>query len=102
MLGVAGIPAFVMLVSMAFFVPESPRYLVQTGKSSAARSVLRKLRGQDADVDTELREIESTVAEQLSLREQFRLLCTPSISLMLLYGCSLQAFQQLTGVNTAM
>lgn len=99
MLGVAAIPGAVLAVGM-LSVPQTPRWLVQHGRSDAARGVLERLRSGDehADVDAELRDIEqATEAERGST---LRDLLTPRIRPLLVVGIGLAAFQQLVGVNT--
>ena len=55
MLGLAGLPSFVMFVGL-IFMPESPRWLVFKGKENKARSVLAKVR-QRHEVEAELKTI---------------------------------------------
>lgn len=55
MLGLAGIPSFIMFVGF-LFMPESPRWLVFKGKTDKARLVLGKVR-QLHEVEPELKMI---------------------------------------------
>ena len=55
MLGLAGVPSFIMFVGF-LFMPESPRWLVFRGKTEKARGVLGKVR-QPHEVDGELKSI---------------------------------------------
>ena len=61
------VPAFLLLVGM-FFLPESPRYLVETQRHDQAMTVLRKLHfnGTNHDwVNAEYHEVKATIeAEQ--------------------------------------
>ncbi len=61
MLGLAAIPSVVLFVAF-FFLPESPRWLVGRGRSEAARAVLRRVRGGEAEqVEEELRQIQENL-----------------------------------------
>ncbi|XP_024013749.1 monosaccharide-sensing protein 3 isoform X2 [Eutrema salsugineum] len=53
MLGVLSIPSIIYFVLAAFFLPESPRWLVSKGRMDEARQVLQRLRGRE-DVSGEL------------------------------------------------
>jgi len=67
MLGLAGIPSIIQFVGF-FFLPESPRWLVDKGKIEAARSALIKIR-ETEDVETELNQIRQSVEEESSQRQ---------------------------------
>lgn len=55
-LGLAAAPAFIIVVG-AFCITDSPSSLVVRGKLDAARAALRRVRGPDADVDAELKDV---------------------------------------------
>lgn len=102
----------IALSLLVFLIPESPRYLVQAGKSEQARAVLRKLRpgtivgkhsatGEPVSaVDLEVADIEEEVAfyKTHETGTYFDLL-KPDMWLRTSIGICLQFFQQLTGVN---
>ena len=81
------------------FIPFSPRWLVQVGRSDDARSILHKLRSEQR-AETELHEIEVSLASALRqtspvFKEMFTRRYLPRTML----GVFLMAFQQLTGVS---
>jgi sugar porter (SP) family MFS transporter len=96
MLGIAAVPGLALLVGM-FFVPYSPRWLVEQDRSEDAQRVLRRTRPAD-EVDGEVADIEDVVSQQrqVSLREMFTGRARPLIVI----GLGLAIFQQLVGVNT--
>ena len=116
MFGLSAVPAALQLVGFAL-MPESPRSLVARGRGEAARSVLRRIRGEGAHVDAELATIQSDFAFQEALRQSSlaggdgdggrcgnsvlaRAVRDPPVRRALATGCCLQLFQQLSGVNT--
>lgn len=93
------IPAGVFFAAL-LFIPESPRFLVASGKKEAALSVLIKLLGTDAAKE-KLNEIDASLAKD---RHQPRLsdLVDPStgkLRKILWVGIGLASFQQLVGIN---
>jgi SP family galactose:H+ symporter-like MFS transporter len=97
MFGVAVVPAVIFAGGM-YFLPESPRWLVKSGRRQEAQAVLSRIRGGD-DVEEELREIETTLAVA---EERGRLadVLEPSLRPALIVGLGLAIFQQVTGINT--
>jgi hypothetical protein len=95
MFGAALVPSVAFFLAL-LFVPESPRYLVETGREEEAFRVLARVSGA-ASARPELDEIKETVAEESgSLRELFeRRLRRP-----LLIAVALAILQQITGINT--
>ncbi|KAF8703302.1 hypothetical protein HU200_032097 [Digitaria exilis] len=59
-LGLAGAPAVVLFVG-ALFLTDTPSSLVMRGHADRARAALLRVRGPDADVDAELRDIAKAV-----------------------------------------
>eukprot|EP00111_Clytia_hemisphaerica_P022517 TCONS_00066211-protein len=102
MLGVGAIPGFIMFVGM-FFLPESPRWLLINGQREKARDVFIKLRG-DSNVDEELDHISQSIenAQDSFMDTLKKVGQSTGVKRALLVGCGLQAFQQLSAINTVM
>lgn len=95
-----------ILTCGVWFLPESPRWLIEIGKEQAGRSVLTRLRlNRDATnnqlVEHELNQIHESVAcEQRSVVHSWRQLITSrQWRYRILLACGLQAFTQLSGTN---
>ena len=97
MFAVMGLPAFLFLVSL-FFVPESPRWLVQMNMDSEAFRILSRINGQER-ARLELDDIRNSVmAEKGTYREVFSSRMKPVLWL----GVLLAVFSQVTGINSIM
>lgn len=95
-----------ILTCGAWFVPESPRWLIEVGKKQAGRSVLTRLHlNRDATnnqlVEHELNQIHESVShERRSVnRSWHQLLTSRHWRYQVLLACGLQAFTQLSGAN---
>jgi sugar porter (SP) family MFS transporter len=97
MLGLAGVPAAIMLVGL-WFQDESPRWLVVHGRAAEARAVLARTRDSD-DVQREIAEIHRA-NEARSTCGILDLLRTPWLRRGMLLAAMLAIFQQLVGINT--
>lgn len=84
-------------------LPETPRYLVKSGKHDKALRALAQLRRLPTDhpsIVHELDEIEANHEFELNLGKASYLDCFKgNVGKRLLTGCLLQILQQLTGVN---
>jgi sugar porter (SP) family MFS transporter len=95
MFAVAVIPGAVLAIGM-YFMPFSPRWLVEKGRRDEARDVLGRYRDSDDEVDEEVREIEEIARTEFSLRE----LTGRAVRRMMIVGIALAIFQQIVGINT--
>lgn len=89
-----------------FFIPESPRWLVMKNRIDDARLVLLKTIENEGEVEERLAEIQKAAghgnAEQYQEKAVWRELLHPSpgVLRMLITGCGIQCFQQITGIDT--
>jgi sugar porter (SP) family MFS transporter len=95
MFGVAAIPGAALAIGM-YFMPFSPRWLVEKGRDDDAREVLERYRFDEDDVDDEIDEIKDVAEKEFSLRE----LLGKGVRRMLIVGVALAVFQQIVGINT--
>jgi sugar porter (SP) family MFS transporter len=94
MLGLGAVPATILLLGVAF-LPESPRWLLISGKEDAARAMLERIRPLD-QVGLEMDEIRSVSAmPQGSWRDLFQPWVRPAI----VVGTGIAMFSQVTGNN---
>jgi MFS transporter, SP family, arabinose:H+ symporter len=95
MLGAEAVPAAAFLV-MLFFVPESPRWLVEQGEFTKAETVLSRISGATAARDKIL-EIKSVIeTENGSILQLFE----PRWRRALLIGVALSVAGQVSGINS--
>lgn len=105
-LGLQCLPAIILIVGL-FWLPESPRWLVQHGKYEEAHSVIRKLHEDTIGIDnTEFYEKEFNQIKQqidyereVTIKSFWKLFTVASNRKRLLLGILLQVFLQTTGVN---
>lgn len=98
MLGVSLVPSTLYFI-LLFFVPSSPRWLVQVNKDEQAKKVLSKINGSD-EAEIVYKEIKSNIEnriheEKASLREVF----SKKMKVVLIIGFGMAFFQQITGIN---
>jgi sugar porter (SP) family MFS transporter len=98
MLGLAAVPALILLVGM-LFMPETPRYLVHTGEEDTAREVLEELPGDERPQDRieEIQEVEQEEDTGTGLGALWR---AKWVRPALIVACGLAIFQQFVGINT--
>ncbi|KAL6106290.1 slc2a13 [Pungitius sinensis] len=107
MLGLSVLPAALQFVGF-LFLPESPRWLLQKGRSQEARRALSRIRG-GRSVGEEYDSIRASIEEEEEGKEAggggliiLRIFGHGPTRRALVVGCGLQMFQQLAGINTVM
>jgi sugar porter (SP) family MFS transporter len=95
MLGLGALPGAALAIGM-FFQPFSPRWLIENEREDEARSVLRRARGKDEDIDAEIDEIKQAAGRAGGLREVW----SPRVRPLVAVGVALAVAQQIVGVNT--
>ncbi|MFF5206938.1 sugar porter family MFS transporter [Streptosporangium sp. NPDC000396] len=98
MLGACLLPAVLYLI-FASIIPESPRFLIASGKIAEARKVLREVEGDEADLDARVAEIDALLHSER--RPRLRDLRGPRFGLLPIVwtGILLSVFQQFVGIN---
>jgi sugar porter (SP) family MFS transporter len=95
MFALAVVPGAALAIGM-YFMPFSPRWLIDKGREDEAREVLERYRFEEDDVDEEIEEIKDVAEEEVSLRE----LLAKGVRRMMIVGVALAVFQQIVGINT--
>jgi sugar porter (SP) family MFS transporter len=95
MFGIAAVPGAALAIGM-FFMPFSPRWLIDKGREDEARDVLERYRFEEDDVEEEIQEIKDVAEKEFSLRE----LAGTAVRRMMIVGIALAVFQQIVGINT--
>lgn len=89
------IPFFILML----MIPETPRWYITQGRNDEARKALQWLRGKNAKIENEMRDIAMSDTENettdSTVKELFSKKYVKSISICL----GLMAFQQLSGIN---
>jgi len=96
MFGIAVVPGLALIIGM-YFMPESPRWLIDKGHYPQAVSVLEEISDTKQQAESEVSRIEKELAEE---KKGWRELLAPEVKPMLFVGIALAIFQQVTGINT--
>jgi sugar porter (SP) family MFS transporter len=100
-IGSAAVPALLMLL-LQLRLPESPRWLVKRDRRDDAEQVLRRVRPDGFDIDSELEEIvelEERKQETKASTRGWSGLRQGWVRPALLVGCGIAAFTQLSGIE---
>jgi sugar porter (SP) family MFS transporter len=90
------VPAFTFFV-MAFFIPESPRFLIKAGNHPKAFSIFERIGGK-AYAETEEQNISETLKE-ISSKVNWRELGAKNVRPVMIIGLVLAVLQQWCGIN---
>jgi len=98
MLGACVVPAVLYLL-FASSIPESPRYLIMSGRTRQARQVLAEVEGEHEDLDARVREIQDVLRTEYT--PTVKDLRGPAFGLLPIVwiGIVLSVFQQFVGIN---
>lgn len=95
MLAISAIPASIFLVAM-LLLPKTPRWLISKGYITQAEKILSSLRA-NTNINKEINDIKAVAQlKQSSWREVF----SSNSHWLLVIGCGLAIYQQITGINT--
>ncbi|BCI53274.1 MFS transporter [Mycolicibacterium litorale] len=98
-IGAAAVPAVIML-ALLLRLPESPRWLVKTGRNDRARDVLERVRPSGYDVGAELDETaELARVERTASTRGWSGLRAAWVRPALILGCGIAIFTQLSGIE---
>ncbi len=101
MFAVGAVPA-VMLFAGIFCLSDTPRWLVMSGRTEEARTVLARIRGtskDDAAVAAEFADIRAGAAADAGRKARLADLMTPRVRPALIVAMGLFLLQQLSGIN---
>ena len=99
MLGIIALPAAIMFIGV-YFLPESPRWPFVNGFRERAIEVFRRMKLDEAEIASEVREIEESVKVKQNGFELFK--TSSNFRRAIALGIGLQIIQQLTGINVIM
>jgi MFS family permease len=101
MLGVGFFPALLYFI-LLFFVPESPRWLIQKGRDEEGLKILKKSCG-EVEAEKEYKSIKNSLKESKGQKEPgLKELFTKRMRFVLFIGFGLAIFQQLSGINAVL
>jgi sugar porter (SP) family MFS transporter len=96
MFGAGVVPAVLLLIGM-IYLPYSPRWLVSRGQYTKALGILRRIRGNEEQANTELSAIKATLQDK---QGDWKMLFSKGIRPTIYIGIGLAVIQQVTGINT--
>lgn len=99
MLGMEVFPALLFLIA-AFFIPESPRWLVLKNKEVVARVILTRIHQSAEIAQVEIDQTKSVLSSQSE--SDWSLIKSPGIRRAILIGCAIAILGQFMGVNAVL
>jgi len=90
----------VLFFIIAFFIPESPRWLIVRGRDEEAMKIFRRLKASDDDARAEYAMTKSSV--QGEVKSEWKALLEPGIRKAVLYGSAIAILGQFMGVNAVL
>jgi sugar porter (SP) family MFS transporter len=98
MLGMEAVPA-VLFLSVLFFIPESPRWLIVKGQVERASVILNRIYGKDQSA-IEIANVKNLISQETE--SNWKMLLQPGFRLALFIGVALAMLGQLMGVNAVL
>jgi sugar porter (SP) family MFS transporter len=98
MLGMEALPAFLFL-AVLFLIPESPRWLIVTGKEERATGIMNRIYGA-SEVPAQIKNIKDLISGEV--KSDWRMLFQPGFRLALFIGVALAILGQFMGVNAVL
>ncbi|KAL1960922.1 hypothetical protein VTO42DRAFT_5906 [Malbranchea cinnamomea] len=97
------LPSLILSIGM-YWLPESPRFLMEKDRDAQCKEVIRLLHGtgdNDEFLELEFREIKDAItADRIAKRNSWKsMIANPKIRKRLLLGCGVQFFCQTSGLN---
>ncbi|CAN8264922.1 unnamed protein product [Cochlearia groenlandica] len=99
-LGLAGVPAVMMLVG-SFFLPETPNSILERGNKEEAKKILQKIRG-TMNVEHEFTELCNATETSKRVKRPWMNIGKARYRPQLTFCTFIPFFQQLTGINVIM
>jgi SP family sugar:H+ symporter-like MFS transporter len=98
MLGVETVPALIYFL-LTFAIPESPRFLIASGRTDRARSVLTGIEDPGTDIDARMAEIRGVIQTEHKSRFKELLGGRAGLKTIVWVGIGASVFQQFVGIN---
>lgn len=96
MLGLGFVPGLCLFLGM-LYLPDSPRWILSKGHEGKARKILQKIRGPQADIESEIEAIQATLKKE---RTRWTVVFSKAVRPVIWIGFALAFIQQVTGINT--
>ncbi len=93
MFGSESLPAL-LLISLLFFVPNSPRWLISKNRDEEAKRIIKQIEGENTK--NKIAEIKMSISNQ---GDSLKQLWAPGLRIVLIIALALAFFQQSTGIN---